>query len=209
MSHLQSQAEETRWIAQARGGDGAVFAHLVERYQRAVYNLCYRLLGDEMAAEDAAQEVFVRAYFKLASYDERRKFSTWLYAIASHYCLDQLERRRLRLMPWEDGFDQRLASERSDTLPERALIEEETTREVQRLVAWLRPAYRAPVILKYWYGMSCQEIALSLDTTTGAVKSKLFRARRAMAQAAAKSTASCDSLMTIGTGRYDPLALTI
>ena len=77
--------EERAWIEQALRGDRAAFGQLVRAYERPVYNLTYRMLGNPPEAEDAAQETFLRAYSKLATYQPGRKFVNWLLSIASHH----------------------------------------------------------------------------------------------------------------------------
>ena len=94
--------QEQHWIEAARGGDREAFGRLVQAYQRPVYNLTYRMLGNAEEAEDAAQEVFIRVYRKLDTFDPQRKFSTWILSIASHYCIDRLRRRRLKWLSLED-----------------------------------------------------------------------------------------------------------
>ena len=86
---------EKAWIAQALDGDDIAFSHLVEAFQRPVFSVCYRMLGNARDAEDAAQESFLRAYKNLYRYDPDRSFATWLLSITSHYCIDQLRKRRL------------------------------------------------------------------------------------------------------------------
>ncbi len=86
--------DEMTWIDQARHGDDEGFTKLVETYQKPVYNLCYRMLGEAEAAEDAAQETFLKVYQNLARYDRSRSFATWLLSIAAHHCIDRLRRRR-------------------------------------------------------------------------------------------------------------------
>ena len=88
-----AQTEEAVLIDAAKSGDQELSVKVVERYQGAVYNLAYRMLGDPEEAEDAAQEIFVRLYRQLGRYDPERKFSTWTLAIATNYCVDQLRRR--------------------------------------------------------------------------------------------------------------------
>ena len=83
------------WIERARHGDEEAFTMLVEAYQTPVFNLCYRMLGESTAAEDAAQETFWRVWQKIKSYDPQRSFSTWVLSIAAHYCIDQQRRKRL------------------------------------------------------------------------------------------------------------------
>ena len=88
-SKYPDKSEQAMWITLTRQGNTAAFGKIVEKYQRPVYNLCYRLLGNAVEAEDAAQEIFIRAYTRLESYDDRRQFSTWLFSIAANYCIDR------------------------------------------------------------------------------------------------------------------------
>src|SRR5512134_1836935 len=74
--------EEMAWVLQAQQGNDEAFTRLVEHYQTPVYNLCYRMLGEPEAAEDAAQETFLRAFQHLHRYDRKRPFATWLLSIS-------------------------------------------------------------------------------------------------------------------------------
>jgi RNA polymerase sigma-70 factor (ECF subfamily) len=181
---LQQVNEDLEWITNTKQGDADAFTQIIEKYQRPVYNLCYYMLRNTAEAEDAAQEVFLRAFAKLDSYDEQRKFSSWLFSIASHYCLDQLKRPRRSLTPLDDLLPEYYLSSNPAAQPEAILLSNETAMEVHRLLDILPPHYRAAVILKYWQAMSYQEIAQTLNTTVGVIKSNLFQARRKMAQAA-------------------------
>ena len=181
VSKYPNDPEQTRWLTMTKNGDRLAFNHLVEKYQQAIYNFCYQMLKNGDEAEDAAQEVFMRAYFKLDSYAETHKFSTWLFSIASHYCIDRLRSRRFQLVSW-DGLDPWYSGpDQGIPQPERALLKAETVQEVQILLDTLSPDYRAIIILKYWHTMSYQEIAQTLETTVSAIKSRLFRARKMMA----------------------------
>jgi len=179
-SKYPNNPEQTMWLRRTKNGDSAAFSYIAEKYQQPVYNLCYRMLGQANDAEDAAQEVFIRAYANLDTYDDTRKFSTWLFSIASHYCVDRLRKRRFNLVPWDDLAPWYHVPGQATPQPEQALIKAETTQEIQALLNVLPPDYRSAVILKYWYAMSYQEIAQTLETTVSAVKSKLFRARKMM-----------------------------
>src|SRR5258705_6465643 len=79
---------------QSRGGDPAAFGELVRRYQTSVYNVCYRLLGERRAAQDLAQEAFIRAYERLRTYDVERPFGPWMRRVAAHPCLHPIGRSR-------------------------------------------------------------------------------------------------------------------
>lgn len=173
------QSEESEWLTLARSGDDEAFAELVEAYQRPVYNLCYRMLGNAGDAEDAAQETFIRAYRALNSYDPARKFSTWLLSIASNYCIDQHRRRRLQTF----SYDALPVPEIADSSPglESHAVYHQDQAVVQRMLALLGPVDRNAVIMRYWYEYSYEEIAEALDLSVSAVKSRLHRARRELA----------------------------
>lgn len=176
-------ADEALLIARATAGDQAAFGTLVERYQNAVYNLAYRMLGIPEEAEDAAQEIFVRIYRQLARYDTERKFSTWVLTIATNYCIDQLRRRRMLLVPLENIIPWARARE---TGPEGEALNRESRDEIQRLLRELPEKYRAVLILRYWQDLSCAEIAEILKLPEGTVKTQLHRARKALGRLIAK-----------------------
>lgn len=176
------QGQEREWIAQARQGNLAAFAHLVQAYQRPVYNLAYRMLGNVQDAEDAAQETFLRAFQHLQTYDPRRRFATWILSIASHYCVDRLRRQRRPWVSLEEPAAENLPSA-SELDLEDAAAARETDDEVQELLRLLEPRDRLVVVLYYWYEMSHSEIAEATGASVSAVKSRLHRARLALAQA--------------------------
>lgn len=173
---------ETQWLLQAQRGDTQAFSQLVETYQKPVYNLCYRMLGNAEDAEDAAQESFLRAYKSMHRYDNSRPFSTWLLSIAAHYCIDQIRRRRMSIVSIEDLPVPDLPDYETPGL-ESKLSQKEEKRRVRALLETLDPTDRAAVVMYYWYDFSYEEICQALSLTTSALKSRLHRARRAMAQA--------------------------
>ncbi|MFQ6101732.1 MAG: RNA polymerase sigma factor [Anaerolineae bacterium] len=175
-------SDEAEWIRLARRGDQAAFGRLVVAYQTPVYNLAYRMLGNAGEAEEAAQETFLRVYTKLHSYDLQRPFRSWLLSITSHYCIDRLRRRRITWLSFEDEIaaPERLAS--ADPNPESAVVWQERENRIQQLLATLSPTDRAAITLRYWYDYSYEEIAEALNLTVSAVKSRLHRARRALAR---------------------------
>jgi RNA polymerase sigma-70 factor (ECF subfamily) len=165
-------------VERARRGDEAAFEQLVESYQMPLFNLCRRMLGEAGEAEDAAQETFLRAYLHLWSYDPSRGFKNWLFAIATHYCIDCLRRRRLAWQPWDaerDYGDALNCEPASGT--EQAALQAEGQRETQALLANLAPKDRAVVTMHYWGDMSYAAMAAATGTSVGAVKSRLHRAR--------------------------------
>ncbi len=175
--------DEMAWVIQAQQGSEEAFTQLVETYQTHVYNLCYRMLGEPESAEDAAQETFLRAYQHLHRYDRKRPFATWLLSIAAHYCIDRLRRRKFS-MTSIDQDDEQGSFELPDAdapNPESETIRGEQREQMQTLLKHLDSVDRAAIVLRYWNDCSEAEIADTLNLTVSAVKSRLHRARRALA----------------------------
>ena len=172
---------ESEWLVRALKGDDEAFAQIVETYQKPVHNLCYRMLGNPNDAEDAAQETFLRAYKSLKRYDTSRSFATWLLSIASHYCIDQLRKRRLNTFSVDDEQHAWLEPPDPGPTPETAASMNEKQEQVRELLENLAPKDRSAVIMRYWYDYSYEEIAESLSLTVSAVKSRLHRARKELA----------------------------
>ncbi len=175
--------EEQVWLERARRGDKSAFGQLIEAYQGPVFNLAYRMLGNRGEAEEAAQEAFIRAYTRLDTYDPARKFSTWMLSITSNYCVDLLRKRRALLLSLDQPLPPHpaLMSDRADN-PEVQAAHSEREEMVQALLDHLPEDYRQTVVLRYWYDLSYEEIAEMMDTSVSAIKSRLFRARRQLAE---------------------------
>ncbi len=167
--------DERVQIAAAANGDDDAFSEIVERYQKPVYNLCYRLLGNPGDAEDASQEAFMKAYRGLKKYDPERPFMSWMLAISYNQCMDQLRRRRISWVGLEALFNRSDQQSPSAEIAVDALGQAES---VQKALSALSANDRAAVVLKYWYDYSYDEIAETLSLTNSAVKSRLHRARR-------------------------------
>jgi RNA polymerase sigma-70 factor (ECF subfamily) len=177
-------SDEKVWVIQAQQGSDEAFAQLVEIYQKPVFNLCYRMLGESEAAEDAAQETFLRSYQNLHRYDVSRPFGTWLLSIAAHYCIDLLRRKKFTMFSMDAETDEGATFELSDASapdPETESVKKEQRDRLHLLLKELDSTDRAALILRYWYDFSEVEIAQSLNLTVSAVKSRLHRARRALA----------------------------
>ena len=171
------------WVIRARGGDQEAFAELVYLYQDPVYNFCYRMLGESVEAEDATQETFLRVHRNLHRYDTARSFKTWLLSIASNHCIDRLRKRRMQYVSLDDEpTAAALALSSSDPTPEVAALQGERSDAIQALLQQLDEHYRLAVIYRYWYEYSYAEIAREMNTTESAIKSRLHRARRRLAE---------------------------
>lgn len=173
---------EQERLVLAQHGDRDAINDLVTTYQQPVFSMCYRMLGERQEAEDAAQETLIKAVTKLHTYDTSRPFKPWILRTASNECIDRLRRRKPEVSM--DGMGDGGAWEwqaGNSPNPEAVLLESERYARVRTLLETLSPQDRAVVAMFYWEGLSYQEIAETAETTVSAIKSRLFRARRAMA----------------------------
>lgn len=177
----EMMARDRERVERVMNGDQDAFAELVTEYQTAVYNLTYRMLNEHHEAEDAAQETFLRAFRHLEKYDASRPFRTWLLSIASHYCIDLIRKRRISLLSLDEFLPSQWLSVIADDGIEEVAISSERRDLLQTMLGKLRPEERAIIVLRYWHDLSYEEIAETLDTNRGVVKSRLFRARQALA----------------------------
>jgi RNA polymerase sigma-70 factor (ECF subfamily) len=156
-------------------GDGAAFGRLVEEYQRPLFNTAYRMLGDLEEARDLTQTAFVKAFEKLGTYDSRYRFFSWIYKILVNEGRNWL-RRRQGVEPLLEDF----ASEG------KTLEEEHDDRRrgerIQSAISHLAPDYRLVITLKYFGDLSYREMSEVLDLPEKTVKSRLFTARRRLAE---------------------------
>jgi RNA polymerase sigma-70 factor (ECF subfamily) len=177
---MDQQVEEIGWVDQALRGDRAAFGQLMHRYAGAVYNLAYRMLGSAEDAEDASQEIFLRAYTRLESFDRQRRFSTWLLSIGSNHCIDRLRRRRFAWVTLDDTAFALPSQERS---PERLALDHEQQTMIQQALQQLPENYRMVTVLRYWSDLSYEEIAKVTGLPESTIKTRLHRARHMLAKA--------------------------
>jgi RNA polymerase sigma-70 factor (ECF subfamily) len=155
-------------------GDIEAFQPLVERYQRVVFNVALRMLRDDEEARDAAQNAFVKAYEKLASYDPRFRFFSWLYRIAVNECLNVRERRR----PRQSLADDLPSADRAD----REVESRELAERVQAALMTLSLDYRLVVVLRHFAELSYAEMSEVLQVPEKTVKSRLHTARQRLGE---------------------------
>ena len=179
-------------VARALQGHQEAYREIVVRFERPVYSLVARMVQDPGLAEDLAQEVFIKAFRRLSTYDPQRKLSSWLFKIAHNTTIDHLRRHAPETVPLEAERDDEhrggLAAVLSDTSTENPLAAAERkdmARALERAIARLRPEYRESVVLFYIEGASYQEICEATGLPLGTVKTNLHRARKELAQAMA------------------------
>ncbi len=180
-------------VARARKGDRPAFAHLVDRHRVSVFNLTFRIVGNREDAEEAAQDVFVRAYRSLDRFRGDARFATWLYRIAVNVSLSSARRSRRDLSTSslsepEDG-DDGLPMQIPDTSanPAERFEQAEFREQVRSLVSALPPIYSAVISMYHIQSLSYDEISEALELPIGTVKARLFRARAALRNLVSRS----------------------
>jgi RNA polymerase sigma-70 factor (ECF subfamily) len=170
----------------ARSGSEKAYRELLDRYQRPVFSLVYRMVRDRELAEDLAQETFVRVFNRLDSYNPRYKFSSWIFKIASNLAIDSLRKKELDTVSLDGSRNARTPDEieatrisvaSADENPEELLEAKQLGDEIELAIANLRPEYRTAILLRHVEGRPYEEIAEIMDAPLGTVKTYIHRAR--------------------------------
>ena len=182
--------DEKHLIELARKGSKDAYRQLVEAYQDRLFGLVFSLVPNREQAEDLIQEIFVKAYFALASFEGQSAFYTWIYRIGSNHCLDYLRKRRLPQISIDRPIDNESEITFEDTLeapasdnPEAPM---ETSLEAAALLDALDPEQKLILSLRELEGYSYEDLAEMLNCPLNTVKSRLNRAREALKAAYVK-----------------------
>ena len=177
--------EEKLLIKKAQRGDTFAFEKLLSAHESFVYNLALRTLRSESDAEDAAQEVFIKAWTSLGSFRGDSKFSVWLYRICGNVCTDMLRKRKdvisLSIDDGEGGETELEIADPNPT-PHELLEKKERSAALQKALDSLPEDYRKAILLRESGGMSYEEISSVLKIDIGTVKSRIFRARKKLCE---------------------------
>jgi RNA polymerase sigma-70 factor (ECF subfamily) len=176
-------------VAAHLAGDARAFQELVARYRGRLLNFVHRRIGDRERAEDLVQEAFVRVHRHLHRFDPAKKFSTWIYTIASNLAKNELRNRSRSplvfyqsLRPPGEEDQQPLQFEDSSSRPDDMFTNRYLREMVDATVATLPPHHRQVFVMRELEGRSYQEIAELTRCNLGTVKSRLNRARHAFAE---------------------------
>ncbi|WP_187377718.1 RNA polymerase sigma factor SigW [Paenibacillus senegalimassiliensis] len=173
---------DARLVKLARKGDQIAFAELVDLYKDRLFHLGYRMLSNRHEAEDVVQETFLRVYKNWSRYDEKQKFSTWIYRIATNLCIDRLRKRKPNYyldaeMNDQEGMDGYTLIPGDERTPETEYLLSETQQTIHRAIEGLPAKYRSVIVLRYLQEMSLQEISDVLDMPVTTVKTRVHRGR--------------------------------
>ena len=182
MTRGAEQPSDDELVAAVLDGDRERFGALVDRYQARLVNYLFRLLRNVDDAHDLAQEVLVKVYQVLDRYDPQFKFSTWLFRVAQNAAIDQIRRRRLKLVSLRQDDDEGDGRDWDLPSPERGPYGEMRNRErgdaIQEAIDTLPWEYRELILLRHFGELPYDEIAHLKQMPLGTVKNKLFRGRQ-------------------------------
>ena len=172
-------------IKEVLKGDQNAFAEIVELFQDKLFRVCFRMLGNRHEAEDIAQEAFVRAYINIHTFDTKRKFSTWIYRIATNLCIDRIRKKKPDYfldaeVAGTEGLNMYSQIASTEELPEEEVLKMEMQDRVQYEISRLPDKYRAVIVLKYMEDLPLQEISDILEMPLGTVKTRIHRGREAL-----------------------------
>jgi RNA polymerase sigma-70 factor (ECF subfamily) len=178
----QTSLETEDLIRRCKQGDKLALEALIRRYQTYVFRLCCLVMRNEQDAEDMTQETFLRACRALPRYQSREgsSFEAWLYRIAVNCCRSRMRRKWYQMLPWPEPAPQIMAE--PDEQPERRVEQNEWRAEILDAIDSLGDKHRMVVVLRYYAGMSNEEIAEALGLPSGTVRSRLFTARERLRQ---------------------------
>jgi RNA polymerase sigma-70 factor (ECF subfamily) len=171
--YVDQHDEDSALVARCLGGEPAAFGPLVDRYQRLLFTVAIRIVGDYDEASDATQNAFVKAYRKLDTFDRKRKFFSWIYRILLNECLNARRDRRVHEPLTPEAARVASAADEFEAAERRA--------RVQTAILTLAPAYREVVVLKYFSDLSYEDIADATGVPVKTVKSRLHTARQRLA----------------------------
>ncbi len=177
----EESSTDAELVGRVRAGDDRAFAELIRRSHARVFSLCVSMLGDRTSAEDAAQEVFLKAYQSLNKFKGTSAFTTWLYRVASNHCLDLLRKSARRR---SESLEAVLEAEGDRIQFLLKAPDEQRQAEdrdlVERVLSCLPPDYRLILTLREVQGLSYEEIMETMDCSLDSVKARLRRARESL-----------------------------
>jgi RNA polymerase sigma-70 factor (ECF subfamily) len=174
--------EDIQLVARARAGDERAFRALLEKYERAVFSICLRMVRNRDEATDLAQESFIKVFGSLDRYNPAFAFSSWLFKITSNLCIDHLRKRRISTLAMDEPVEGEKGEftrqyEASDPTPDEIFSRNEKMQKLEAGIAALPEHYRIMLVLRHQEDMSYEEIAESLSIPLGTVKARIHRAR--------------------------------
>jgi len=185
--------DDDSMLQRAVSGDMEAFETLIRSYEKLIYNITYRMLGNPDDARDASQEVFIKIYKNLSKCANMKAFKSWVYTVTNNTCIDEIRKRKNKtadsldaMIRTEDGeMEKQFPAD--ELTPEERLLRKESRESLKKAIMQLSPEHRSLIVLRDIRGLSYSELAEATGASLGTVKSRLSRARNQLCQIVLKS----------------------
>ncbi len=177
---------ERQLVQKCKNGDIRSFELLIESYQKKIFNIAFRMLGNQEDALDVTQEVFIKIYKSISSFKEESSLSTWIYRIATNVCLDELRKRKKTKMVSMDspiqlnGGEINVQMQDQGLHPDELIEQKELKTQIKKAINCLKDEHKIVIILRDINGYSYEEISKIMECSLGTVKSRINRARNSL-----------------------------
>jgi len=178
--------DEKYLLSRAKKGDIEAFEQLIEEYQKKIFNIALKLIGNYDDASELTQEVLIRIYRSIGKFKEQSSFATWIYSITKNVCYDELRKRKNKnivsldqdILCGEDEVQRQLPD--TGPSPGETVERNETVKIVNEAIQALSTEHKMVIVMRDIEGLSYEDIAKVLDCPEGTVKSRINRARKAL-----------------------------
>lgn len=172
-----NEYNELQLIKGAKNGEQYCFEQLILTYEKQVYNIAFQYLKNQESAKDVSQEIFIKVYKSINKFNEKSKFSTWLYRITVNTCLDHIRKNKHIVTEVSYQIDENRDINSDNLNPEAEILNKEKKEILYNSINQLKKEYKTFIILRDIQGFSYKEISNITQTSIGTVKSSLSRAR--------------------------------
>jgi RNA polymerase sigma factor (sigma-70 family) len=174
--------QELEWIQAVLSGDKEAYGHIINKYKNQLYATILRMTKHPQDAQDLVQEAFIKVYHQLGKYDQKGKFSSWMFRVAINHCMDEFRKKRYKMTSVEENEAKLLNTNH----PEVIFLKKEKNRQLEKLIETLPEDERLIILLRYVNELSYDEISELLEIQLATVRNKLHRAKKKMRNTAKK-----------------------
>lgn len=185
--------DDNQLVNRCLRGEQKAYTMLLQKYQQAVFNLCYRLVSDAETAQDLAQESFVKIFNALNQFDPNYRFSSWMFRVVKNHCYDYLRKSKLPQVSLNDDRDddsRPLQIADTKPTPDQSVFRSERRELIMQAINKLPPDSRTVIILRHMHDKTYDEMANILGEPVGTVKARVHRARKKLTELLSKDLMS-------------------
>ena len=170
--------KEEEIIRGLQGGDDNYFPQLLDLYKNRIFALAYKFTNNYDESQDLSQDIFLKVYRELSSFNFQSKFSTWIYKVATNTCIDWNKKNKLISLTSIDDINEENGLSSDYSTPEESVLSLEKHKEIHGIIYKMPNIYKTVIIMYHLNNMSYKEISKALDISDKTVETRLYRARR-------------------------------